>query len=132
MNEPTPDNSTMLTRWRRKFACAFRGLAVGIKGQSSFTIHLPATLAVVAVGAWLDISFVEWLLVVLCITIVMAAELFNSAIEQLAKAITKEQHPQIRDALDIASGAVLAASLGAAVIGCLVLLMPLIARILKH
>ena len=132
MNEPTPDNSTMLTRWRRKFACAFRGLAVGVRGQSSFSIHFPATLAVVAVGAWLGISLVEWLLVVLCITLVISAELFNSALEQLAKAITKEQHPQIRDALDIASGAVLAASLGAAIVGCLVLLMPLLARILEH
>lgn len=129
MNEPTPNNSTMLKRWRRKFACAFRGLAVGMRGQSSFSIHIPAILAVLAVGAWLGISLVEWLLVIVCITVVISAELFNSAMEQLAKAITKEQHPQIRDALDIASGAVLAASLGAAVIGCIVLLIPLYARL---
>ena len=51
----------------------------------------------------------------------MTAELFNSALEQLAKAITKEEDPHVRNGLDIASGAVLVAAIGAAVIGLLVL-----------
>ena len=74
------------------------------------------------VAGWtLGISRTEWCLLILCIAVVMAAELFNSALEQLAKAITEEKNSHIRNGLDIASGAVLVAAIGAAVIGVLVL-----------
>lgn len=75
-----------------------------------------------AVGWWLQVSHAQWLVLVLCVTMVIAAELFNSAIEHLARAITREEHPEIRDALDIASGAVLVAAIGASIVGLLVIL----------
>lgn len=109
-----------------KFACAFRGLLVGVRGQNSFLVHIPITLAVFALAAWLRLSKTQWSLLVLCVTIVVAAELFNSALEHLAKAITSEQNDHVRNALDIASGAVLAASIGAAIVGLLVLGWPLL------
>jgi diacylglycerol kinase len=49
------------------------------------------------------------------------AELFNSAIEHLAQAITADHDDHLRDALDISSGAVLVASLGAAAVGVAIL-----------
>lgn len=52
----------------------------------------------------------------------MSAELMNSSIEFLAQAITPEQNEDIRDALDVASGAVLIASIFAAVIGATILI----------
>ncbi len=116
-------------KWKQKFACALRGLAVGIRGQNSFAIHFLATLAVVAMATWLQVSRGDWLVLVVCITIVLAAELFNSAIEHLARAITREENPEIRDALDIASGAVLVAATGAAVVGLVVLAWPFFERL---
>lgn len=112
----------MVQHWLRKFSNAFRGVRVGMLGQSSFAIHLPAALAVLAIGMVVGVDWIEWYLLFLCITIVLAAELFNTAIEKLAKAITREQHPEIRDALDIASGAVLVTAIGAAVVGVLIVL----------
>jgi diacylglycerol kinase len=53
--------------------------------------------------------------------------MFNSAFEKLARAITNDHDPEIRDALDIASGAVLLASLGAAAVGAMILLPRLLA-----
>ncbi len=96
-----------------------------MRGQNSFYVHFPVTLAVVAMATWLQVSQAEWLALIVCITIVFSAELFNSSIEHLARAITREQHPEIRDALDVASGAVLVAALGAAVVGLAVLGWPL-------
>ncbi len=112
----------MLNHWLRKFSNAIRGIRVGMLGQSSFAIHLPAALAVLIVGIVSQVTWPEWYVLLLCITIVLAAELFNTAIEKLAKAITRDQHPEIRDALDIASGAVLVTAIGAAVVGVLVVL----------
>ncbi|MEX2171038.1 MAG: diacylglycerol kinase family protein [Pirellulales bacterium] len=109
------------TSWLRKFACAFRGIAVGIRAQNSFYVHIPVTAGAIAAAWWLDVSRIEWCLLVLCIGAVVASEMFNTAIEDLAKAITREQNPHLRDALDAASGAVLIGALTAAGVGALVL-----------
>ena len=106
--------------WFRKFACAFRGIAVGIRQQNSFYVHIPVAIGVIAVGAWLGLSRVEWCLIALCIAGVVTCELFNSAIEHLAKAITREENPHLRDALDAASGAVLVAAIAAAGVGVVI------------
>lgn len=118
-------NDSLFIRWRKKFACALRGIAVGVRDQNSFSVHLPAAVVVVALAWWLELSIAEWSILALCITVVLAAELFNSALEHLARAITRDEDPEVRDALDIASGAVLVTAIGAAVVGVLLLLRPL-------
>lgn len=65
-------------------------------------------------------------MLVLCISVVWMAELMNSAIEALSRAVTLEYDERIRDALDIASGAVLVVSLGSAVIGSMIFLPKLL------
>jgi diacylglycerol kinase len=106
--------------WARKFRDAFRGLKEGVRGQSSFFVHFFITVAVVAAGAILRVSLVEWCLLLLCITGVMTAEMFNSALESMAKAITGQIHPHLGNSLDIGSATVLTASMGAAVVGTLI------------
>lgn len=108
--------------WRRKFAVAFRGIATGVRGQASFRIHLAASIAVVVTAAVLRMHGWQWAALLLCIVMVLVAELFNSALEFLARAITEEQDERIRQALDIAAGAVLTAAIGAAVVGIVVFL----------
>lgn len=107
--------------WSQKFLCAFRGLRVGSTGQSSFFVHVPTACFTLAAAAQLRVTTIEWCILVLCITIVFTAELLNTAIEILARAITTEYDPRLRDALDVGAAAVLVASLGAAVIGTLIL-----------
>jgi len=53
---------------------------------------------------------------------VLTAEMFNSALEAMAKAISEDQHDGLGKALDIGSAAVLIASLGAAAVGSIVFL----------
>jgi diacylglycerol kinase len=69
----------------------------------------------------LRVTTIEWCVIVLCITVVLSAELFNAALETIAKAVTAEYDPRVRDALDIAAAAVLVAALGSVVIGGLIL-----------
>lgn len=101
---------------RRKFAHALRGLGVAVAGRNGFAYHGAATLVVAAVSLQAGVSPAEWLMITLCVTLVVAAELANTAVEHLAKAVTTERRPEVRDALDVAAGAVLAACLGAAVV----------------
>lgn len=76
---------------------------------------------VIAAGGVLRCSLVEWCLLVLCIATVLSSEMMNTAIEHLAKAVSEKRNPFIADALDMASAAVLLASVGAAVVGVVVL-----------
>jgi diacylglycerol kinase len=117
-----PDDSSSDHYWVDKFRYAFRGAELGIRGQSSFFVHLFAAAAVVVAGIVLQVTRVEWCLLVLCITGVLTAEMFNSALESMAKAITREQNPHLGGSLDIGSAAVLLASIGAAVVGTIIFL----------
>jgi len=82
-----------------------------------------------AAATVLQVSQTEWCLLLLCIATVLAAECFNTAIEALARAVTKDHDPQIERALDVAAGAVLIMSLGAAAVGIIVLLPHVLDRI---
>jgi len=106
--------------WSRKFADAFRGVSRAVKTQSSFAVHLAAAAAVVTAGVIFRVSAWEWCLLALSIGLVLMAEIFNTAIESLARAPGSRRHPRLRDALDMASAAVLLAAITAAVIGVIV------------
>ena len=113
-------SQTSSRTWSRKFADAFRGLARAVRTQSSFAVHLGVAGAVVAAGALFRVSAVEWCLLSFAIGLVLMAEIFNTAIESLARAPGSRRHPRFRDALDMASAAVLLAAITAAVIGVIV------------
>lgn len=106
--------------WRQKFRDALRGLKFGIRGHSSFFVHFFAAALTVAAAAALTCSVEQWCILLLCIGIVLTAELFNSAIETIHRGLDEETRERNWKALDIAAGAVLMASLTAAVVGLLV------------
>jgi diacylglycerol kinase len=107
-------------RWRDKFREAFRGVKLGVRGHSSFFVHFFFAALALAAALALQCGLIEWCLIVGCIGLVMTAELLNSAIETLFHGLDAESKKRNRGTLDIAAGAVLVASLTAAVIGLLV------------
>lgn len=117
-----PEKFNKNRSWSAKFRDAAVGVWLGIRGQSSFQVHVAAAIGVVAAAAALRASLVEWCLLVLCITVVMVAEMFNSALEWLAPAIDRQQNEHLAGALDIGSAAVLLASLGASIVGAIIFL----------
>jgi diacylglycerol kinase len=113
--------------WRDKFRDTFRGLKLGVRGHSSFSVHFFFTALVLAAAAALRCSLLDWCLLLGCIGLVLTAELFNSAIETLFRGLEREVRDRSFQSLDIAAGAVLLASITAAVIGCLILVPKLAA-----
>ena len=106
--------------WSGKFAAALAGCKHGIRGQSSFFVHFFVMALVVVAGVIMRVKFLEWCLLVFCIQSVLVAEMFNSALEWLAKGITQEHSEPIGISLDIASGAVLLAAVGASCLGVMI------------
>ena len=109
------------TGWVTKFAVAFRGVQCGICGHNSFTVHFTIALLVMISATLLQVNRLEWCLLIISIAGVLTTELFNSALEAMALAIDTDFNSRLADALDIASGAVLIAAVGAAGLGLLVL-----------
>ena len=103
--------------WQAKFHHAFRGMKRGLRGDSSFFVHLFMAAAVAMAGLALKVTLVEWCLLILCVAGVLAAEMFNTALERLAQAVDQRPNDHLRDALDMGSAAVLLAALGAVAVG---------------
>lgn len=80
-------------------------------------IHLVATLAVIGLGCYLQVQPWEWAVLAIAISMVLSAEIFNTAIEVTVNLTTKQYHPLARIAKDVAAGAVLITALGAAAVG---------------
>jgi diacylglycerol kinase len=118
-----PETETPRPRrsWRRKFAAAFRGIKLGVRGHSSFFVHFFFTALVLAAGAVLQCEAWHWCALLGCVGLVLTAELFNSAIETLFRGLDEATKERVWPALDIAAGAVLLASLTASVVGTIVL-----------
>ena len=118
-NEPSQLRSTHRP-WPAKFLDAGRGMLIGIRSGNSYTVHSFFTIAVIIAAVVFGVDRIEWCLLVFCIAAVFTAEHLNSGLELLAKAITAERNPYVRDALDMGSGAVMVISLGAVIIGLIV------------
>jgi diacylglycerol kinase len=127
-SEETPDPVEMLVKsrprrsWHHKFRDAFRGLKLGIRGHSSFFVHFFFAALVLAAGMVLRCRALEWCVLLGCIGMVITAELFNSAVETIFRGLDEPTKGRVRSCLDIAAGAVLLASIVAAIIGSIIFL----------
>lgn len=103
--------------WRAKFGDALRGLKLGIRGHSSFFVHFFFAALVLAAAVILNCRLEQWCLLLLCIGLVLTAELFNSAMETLFRGLDETTREKSWQCLDISAGAVLMASAIAVVVG---------------
>lgn len=118
----------MIQHWLSKFRIAARGVLFGMRGQTSFAVHVPISLVVVVLAALLRCQLWQWCALLLCIGLVLAAELANSAIEELAAGLCPAHNDHVGRALDIASGAVLVASLMSAIVGAIIFITQFVSQ----
>ena len=122
----------MIRRFFKSLAYALSGIWAAFKLEQSFRLHILALAATVAMGWYLKLSLTAWGFVIFAIGLVLAAELFNTAIERLGdEAANGEQKQIIKKAKDTAAGAVLISALTALVIGILFLLIPFVQRMIE-
>ena len=108
------------------FACALRcarnGIAYAFTTQKNLKVHLAFALAAVALGFALSVSEAGWLAIVLCIMVVMALEIVNTAIASVVDMVSPEWHELAMRAKDCAAGAVCLAAIGSLVVAAIVYL----------
>jgi undecaprenol kinase len=111
----------------RRLRFALAGLGHAVRAERSLKIQVGAFVAAVVAMLILQPGPLWWALVMLASAGVLAAELFNTAIEHLADHLHPEVHPHIRIVKDCAAAAVLVAVLGAVAVG-----FALLAHLLRH
>lgn len=104
----------------RKFLYALAGLAYALRTQPNMRFHLLAALAVLAAAFILGVDRYELLFLFLAITLVLLAEMFNTALETVVDLASPGFHPLAKAAKDVAAGAVLLAALHAVATGVVV------------
>jgi diacylglycerol kinase len=106
----------------RSFGHAFDGWRFGLR-ERNIKIHLFIAVCVVSASIFFNISAAEWLIVFILIGMVISAELFNTAIEEICDLITTKLKLQYSDTTvvrDLSAGAVLVIAVVAALIGLII------------
>jgi diacylglycerol kinase (ATP) len=104
----------------RSFRHAIAGILRMIRCQHNAWIHTVATAMVLVAAFLFQVSAADWCWIILAISIVWTAEALNTAFEFLADRASPEFHPLVRDAKDVAAGAVLVTAIAATVIGAII------------
>lgn len=92
---------------------AWHGIAAAWRDEASFRWQVAAAAAVVAVLVAVRPEPSWWAMLLLPAALVLAAELFNTALERVIDRLHPEYHPELEMAKDCAAGAVLVLSIGA-------------------
>ena len=99
------------------FKYAFKGLQTFWNCEFNARIHVGIALIVIIAGIIFRISQVEWIIQLLCIAMVIGAEMINTAFELMIDKWCKEIDATAAKVKDITAGAVLLNSFIAAIAG---------------
>lgn len=102
------------------FKNAFRGIFQAFKTERNIKLHCVAGVLAILLACILHFNLLEWVLVILVITVVFVTELLNTAVEYTVDMVCgKNYHELAKYAKDIAAGATLLAAFGALFVACL-------------
>lgn len=104
------------------FKFALRGINSAFRSEPHMRLHVLSALTVVIAGFFFNVTTLEWCLLAGCIGLVFIAEIFNTAIETITNLVSPEWNNLAGKTKDLAAGAVLAASITAAVVGTIIFL----------
>ena len=119
-----------IKRLRISFGYAFKGIDDVIKHEPNMKIHVVVAILVVIMAFILKVSIIEWIILVLLIGAVLAAETINTTIENLVDMYTKEYDEKAKIVKDTAAGTVLILAITSAIIG-LIIFIPKIIYLLE-
>lgn len=109
-----------LKRLIKSFTYAFRGLYKTFREEQNLKIQSTFGILAVLAGLYLQISRLEWCLLLLVIGLVILMEIVNSAVERVTDLLKPRINTYVKEIKDIMAAAVMLASLTAVVIGFLI------------
>lgn len=102
------------------FNYAIEGIIYAVRTQRNMKIHMVVTLLVLTACFLYDINKMELLIIAITVTMVIFAEMLNTAVESAIDATTNYYHPLAKIAKNTAAGAVLITSINALIVGYII------------
>ena len=129
---PTKDRTTRIFRRQPKealprqgslrwsFTWAFEGIVYVLRTQRNMRIHMAAGLVALVLALLLGVTRLEFIAVLGAVSLVLIAEMVNTAVEAAIDALVTHYHPLVKVAKDVSAGAVLVATANALAVAYLV------------
>ena len=95
-----------LMKLLKSFNFSINGIKILLKEQN-FVIHLFALFVVILVAIYLELNYLEWIVLLLTCGFVISLEAMNTAIEKMCDLISKEKNKEIKIIKDISAASVL-------------------------
>jgi diacylglycerol kinase len=111
-----------MVRLAKSFRYAALGLKYCIQKEKNFQLHCIAAGIAIILGIAFNLSGMEWIIIIICIALVLALEMFNTAIEHLCNVVQPDVHPLVKVIKDVSAGAVLLMAIMAAICGAIIFL----------
>lgn len=114
---------------KRSFYFAFQGIKTAYINEPNLRIHTVAGTLATALGIFLGLSRLEWLILTFTIFWVISLELLNTVLENLVNLVSPEIQPYAKIAKDVGAACVLVAAFLSVIVGA-VLFLPKILNLL--
>jgi len=102
------------------FNNAINGIIYAVRTQKNMKIHCAAAILILFLSLFYNLERAEITILFITITLVIFAEMVNTAIEAVVDIIVDEYHPRAKVAKDVAAGAALVTACNAVVVGYLI------------
>lgn len=109
-----------MKRLLESFNHAINGIVDAVRTQRNMKIHVVGAVLVLLACFFFDISKIEFLILAITITMVISAELVNTAIEAAVDLNTNYYHPLAKVAKNTAAGAVFLTAVNAIIVGYII------------
>lgn len=101
--------------WRQRLIDVERGMTLGFRGDSSFFVHFFITTVVILTAFVLGLSLMQWVALILALTMVLTAEMFQQVLKTILGSLGHHLSHTARRAENIGTAAVFVTFLGAVV-----------------
>jgi len=109
----------------KKFKDAFNGLIIAVLHKAVCIQIILGLLAVIG-GFIVKLDYYEWLAFIVCIGLVIMAEIFNTAVEKIGDYLNINKDEKIKVIKDLSSAAVLVSAICALVVCIIVVIRRII------
>jgi diacylglycerol kinase len=101
--------------WRQRLIDAERGITFGVRLDSSFFIHFFSGSAVLATAMLLGLSATHWAIIILAMTTVLCAQMFNQVLKSIWKLLGSHLPAESQNTFKVGTAAV-----GVSIIGSII------------
>lgn len=127
--DPTQHSLNISPNRIESLGYALAGWLYMLRYQKNTRIMSVASLVIMLLALWLQVSLQDWAILIVTITFVWMAEFLNAAVEAVVNLVTQEFHPMAKVAKDVAAAAVLLGAVASVLVGLLILGPPLLSRL---